>query len=182
MVTFRTKKLMVTMFAAVSLLFVANGATAELQAAEVKQPAGSKSHKLPATLETTQWGWLDPNEPPKLTVDSGDTVSIETMMHSHNKIQPGTTMEEIVALRKAKPGKACQWHRPQRPRAAERRVQRFHGAGVNSSALEERLEHGSERAPGRKHHLHSGLSQGRARMDRRLALSPGKRRGQPHGS
>ena len=104
MVTFRTKKLMVTMFAAVSLLFVANGATAELQAAEVKQPAGSKSHKLPATLETTQWGWLDPNEPPKLTVDSGDTVSIETMMHSHNKIQPGTTMEEIVALRKANPG------------------------------------------------------------------------------
>ena len=56
MVTFRTKKLMVTVFAAVSLLFVANGATAELQAAEVKQPAGSKSHKLPATLETTQWG------------------------------------------------------------------------------------------------------------------------------
>src|SRR5207247_4885271 len=104
MVTFRTKKLMVTVFAAVSVLFVANGATAELQAAEAKQQAGSKSHKLPATLETTQWGWLDPNEPPKLTVDSGDTVSIETMMHSHNKIQPGTTMEEIVALRKANPG------------------------------------------------------------------------------
>src|SRR5437762_2896584 len=179
MVTFRTKKLMVTMFAAVSLLFVANGATAELQAAEVKQPAGSKSHKLPATLETTQWGWLDPNEPPKLTVDSGDTVSIETMMHSHNKIQPGTTMEEIVALRKANAGG---WHRPQRPRAAERRGQRFHGAGVNSSALEERLEHGSERASGGKHDLYPGLSQGRPCLDRRLALSPGKRRGQPHGS
>ena len=104
MVNFRTKKLMVTVFAAVSLLFVANGATAELQAAEAKQQAGSKRHKLPATLETTQWGWLDPNESPKLTVDSGDTVSIETMMHSHNKIQPGTTMEEIVALRKANPG------------------------------------------------------------------------------
>ena len=25
-------------------------------------------------------------------------------MHSHNKIQPGTTMDEIVALRKANPG------------------------------------------------------------------------------
>jgi acetamidase/formamidase len=37
-------------------------------------------------------------------VDSGDIVSIETMMHSHNKIQPGTTMDEIVALRKANPG------------------------------------------------------------------------------
>jgi hypothetical protein len=28
-------------------------------------------------------------EPPKLTVDSGDTVSIETMMHSHDKVRPG---------------------------------------------------------------------------------------------
>jgi acetamidase/formamidase len=78
-----------------------------LQAGEAKpQPAKAqpKQHKLPATLETTQWGWLDPNEPPKLTVDSGDIVSIETMMHSHNKIQPGVSMEEIVALRKANPG------------------------------------------------------------------------------
>jgi hypothetical protein len=27
---------------------------------------GGTFHALPATLETTQWGWLDPNEPPKL--------------------------------------------------------------------------------------------------------------------
>jgi len=66
--------------------------------------SGGKYHVLPATLETTQWGWLDPNEPPKLVVNSGDVVAVETMMHSHNKIQPGTTMEEIVALRKANPG------------------------------------------------------------------------------
>ena len=65
---------------------------------------GGKYHVLPATLETTQWGWLDPKEPPKLTVNSGDTVAIETMMHAHNKIQPGTTMDEIVTLRKANPG------------------------------------------------------------------------------
>src|SRR5215831_13967140 len=65
---------------------------------------GGKYHVLPATLETTQWGWLDPNEPPKLVVNSGDVVAVETMMHSHNKIQPGTTIEEIVALRKANPG------------------------------------------------------------------------------
>src|SRR5437667_97297 len=65
---------------------------------------GGKYHVLPATLETTQWGWLDPKEPPKLVVNSGDTVAVETMMHAHNKIQPGTTMEEIVALRKANPG------------------------------------------------------------------------------
>jgi acetamidase/formamidase len=65
---------------------------------------GGKYHVLPATLDTTQWGWLDPKEPPKLVVNSGDTVAIETMMHSHNKIQPGTTMDEIVALRRANPG------------------------------------------------------------------------------
>jgi hypothetical protein len=56
--------------------------------------AQGKHHNLPATLETTQWGWLDPKEPPKLTVNSGDTVSIETMMHSHNKVRDGITMEE----------------------------------------------------------------------------------------
>ncbi|HZV97195.1 MAG TPA: acetamidase/formamidase family protein, partial [Candidatus Nitrosocosmicus sp.] len=65
---------------------------------------GGKFHALPATLETTQWGWLDPKEPPKLVVNSGDTVAVETMMHAHNKITPGTTMDEIVALRKANPG------------------------------------------------------------------------------
>src|SRR5438270_1196712 len=65
---------------------------------------GGKHHRLPATLETVQWGWLDPKEPPKLTINSGDTVSIETMMHSHDKVQPGITMEQIVELRKANPG------------------------------------------------------------------------------
>ena len=66
--------------------------------------SGGTFHVLPATLETTQWGWLDPAEPPKLVVSSGDTVAVETMMHAHNKIQPGTTMDEIIALRKANPG------------------------------------------------------------------------------
>ena len=68
-----------------------------------KVPQG-KSHSLAATLDTVQWGWLDPREKPRLTIDSGDTVSIETMMHSHDKIQPGTTIEQAVELRKANPG------------------------------------------------------------------------------
>ena len=63
-----------------------------------------KHHTLAATLETVQWGWLDPAEKPKLTVESGDTISIETMMHSHDKIRPGITMEDAIALRKANPG------------------------------------------------------------------------------
>src|SRR2546428_6892574 len=66
--------------------------------------AGGKFYVLPATLETTQWGWLDPKEPPKLTINSGDTVAIETMMHSHNAVQPGTTLDDIVKLRLANPG------------------------------------------------------------------------------
>jgi acetamidase/formamidase len=63
-----------------------------------------KHHTLGATLETVQWGWLDPREKPKLTIDSGDTVSVETMMHSHDKVQPGMTIEQAVELRKANPG------------------------------------------------------------------------------
>ena len=63
-----------------------------------------KHHTLPATLETVQWGWLDPREKPKLTVNSGDTVSMETMMHAHDKVQPGMTIEQAVELRKANPG------------------------------------------------------------------------------
>jgi acetamidase/formamidase len=68
-----------------------------------RAPAG-KHHTLAATLDTVQWGWLDPQEKPKLTVNSGDTISIETMMHSHDKVQPGITMEQVVELRKANPG------------------------------------------------------------------------------
>src|SRR5205823_5311414 len=66
--------------------------------------AGGKFYVLPATLDTTQWGWLDPKEPPKLVVNSGDTVAIETMMHAHNAVQPGTTLDDIVKLRLANPG------------------------------------------------------------------------------
>src|SRR5207249_4612445 len=63
-----------------------------------------KHHSLAATPESVQWGWLDPKEPPKLTIDSGDTVSIETLMHAKDQIQKGVTMEKIVELRKANPG------------------------------------------------------------------------------
>jgi acetamidase/formamidase len=83
----------VTLAIALGALFAAGSALAQ-----------GKHHNLPATLETVQWGWLDPKEPPKLTINSGDTVSIETMMHAHDKVKPGVTMDELVALRKANPG------------------------------------------------------------------------------
>jgi acetamidase/formamidase len=63
-----------------------------------------KHHVLKATPQNVQWGWLDPKEPPRLTIESGDTVSVETMMHSMDQIQKGVSMEKIVELRKANPG------------------------------------------------------------------------------
>src|SRR5919197_4035319 len=66
--------------------------------------AAGKHHVLKATPESVQWGWLDPKEPPKLTIASGDTVSIETLLHSRDQITKGVSMEKIVELRKANPG------------------------------------------------------------------------------
>jgi acetamidase/formamidase len=63
------------------------------------------THLLPATPETVQWGWFDNAEPPVLTVRSGDTVVMETMMHSHNQIVPGVSIDEIKALRVNNPGR-----------------------------------------------------------------------------
>ncbi|HMF47448.1 MAG TPA: acetamidase/formamidase family protein [Candidatus Saccharimonadales bacterium] len=103
MITFRWRNPVIKALVVLSSLLAAILTVGVLQAAEAK-PQAPKRHKLAATLETVQWGWLDPNEGPKLMVNSGDIVSIETMMHAHDKIQPGTTMEDIVALRKANPG------------------------------------------------------------------------------
>ncbi|HEV2055146.1 MAG TPA: acetamidase/formamidase family protein [Methylomirabilota bacterium] len=110
MLKLRTRKALVASIAALALLLTAGLYAIAQQAMEESKRdrtvgvPGGKYYLLPATLETTQWGWLDPNEPPKLVVKSGDTVAVETMMHAHNKVQPGTTMEEIIALRKANPG------------------------------------------------------------------------------
>ncbi len=93
--------------AAVMLILVLGAtlcALAQTSKPKAKPDAGGKSHVLRATKETTQWGWLDPKEEPKLTVESGDTISVETMYHSEDAIQPGKTMDEIVKLRLANPG------------------------------------------------------------------------------
>jgi len=66
--------------------------------------AAPKHHQLKATPETVQWGWLDPKEPPKLSIESGDIVSVETLMHAKDQIQKGVSIEKIVELRKANPG------------------------------------------------------------------------------
>src|SRR5215470_2972491 len=68
-------------------------------------PNGKRMHLLPATLETTQWGWFDNAQPPVLRINSGDMVALETMMHSHNQVVPGTTIEQIKKLRTDYPGR-----------------------------------------------------------------------------
>src|SRR5689334_13709966 len=64
-----------------------------------------KVHVLPATLGTTQWGWFNNAQEPVLRINSGDTVVLETMMHSHNQVIPGTTIEQIKKLRTDYPGR-----------------------------------------------------------------------------
>src|SRR5260370_31038681 len=103
LITAREKSVMLHRRFPMYTLFIAAAALAASGTVPAQQKGG-KHHTLAATLETVQWGWLDPNEPPKLRIKSGDTVSIETMMHAHAKVKPGTTMDEIVALRKATPG------------------------------------------------------------------------------
>lgn len=85
------------------LAFAASSAAAQSLTTASRLPG--KVHLLPATLETTQWGWFDNAQVPVLTIDSGDTVVLETMMHSHNQVVPGRTIEEIKKLRTDHPGR-----------------------------------------------------------------------------
>ena len=94
-----------------SLLLVAAGLLAvvpqraDAQAVVVASGVKGKVHLLPATLETTQWGWFNNAQAPVLRIDSGDTVVLETMMHSHNQVVPGATIEQIKKLRTDFPGR-----------------------------------------------------------------------------
>ncbi|MEO8038830.1 MAG: acetamidase/formamidase family protein [Betaproteobacteria bacterium] len=60
---------------------------------------------LPASEETVQWGWFDNAEAPRARIRSGDTVVMETMMASLNKILPGVPVDEITRLRVDYPGR-----------------------------------------------------------------------------
>src|SRR5215211_8378360 len=78
-------------------LLVAGGlATTGVSAESVVPASGTQGavHILPATMETTQWGWYDNAQKPVLTVKPGDTVIMETMMHFHDQFMPGKTRSE----------------------------------------------------------------------------------------
>ena len=98
-----TKLHTIALALATGALLTAGAAFAQSVTLASKYPG--KVHLLPATLETTQWGWFDNAQPPVLTIDSGDTVVMETMMHSHNQVVPGKTIEDIKKLRTDNPGR-----------------------------------------------------------------------------
>lgn len=98
---FKERNLMFSL--AICGLLAANAVVAQTPALASKYPG--TVHLLPATLETTQWGWFDNAQPPVLTVNSGDTVVMETMMHAHNQVVPGKTIEELKKLRTDNPGR-----------------------------------------------------------------------------
>jgi acetamidase/formamidase len=68
------------------------------------QKSTGKHYVLSANKDTVQWGWYDAAEKPKLVVNSGDTISIETWLHGMDEIKPGVAMDEIVKLRLANDG------------------------------------------------------------------------------
>ncbi len=61
---------------------------------------------IPSTPETVDLGRFDPQRPPIVTIDSGDIVVYEhTWTHFLNRLQPGVTIDELGALRRAGAGR-----------------------------------------------------------------------------
>lgn len=98
-----TKLHTISLALAAGTLLAAGAAFAQSVTLASKYPG--KVHLLPATLETTQWGWFDNAQAPVLTINPGDTVVMETMMHAHNQVVPGKTIEELKKLRTDNPGR-----------------------------------------------------------------------------
>jgi acetamidase/formamidase len=91
-------------------LLVAAGLMGPAAGAETMVPASGAQgtvHILPATMETTQWGWYDNAQKPVLTVKPGDTVIMETMMHFHDQFMPGKTLADLAKIRAANPGRGA---------------------------------------------------------------------------
>ncbi len=67
--------------------------------------AKNKTYILPATPATSQWGVFNSSQAPVLKIKSGDSVVIETMAASDNQVVPGTTIDQIVKIQNAIPGR-----------------------------------------------------------------------------
>lgn len=58
-----------------------------------------KVHKLMATPQTVHTGFFDASLPPVLTIESGDTVILSTMMLLDGQLRCGMTLEELLTKR-----------------------------------------------------------------------------------
>ena len=72
-------------------LFMILGGTAMAQ--------GGKTHKLMASLQTVHTGFFDGEIPPVLTIESGDTVVMNSMWLMDGQLRCGMTLEELIAKR-----------------------------------------------------------------------------------
>lgn len=64
-----------------------------------------KKYILPDTPMTSQWGVFNNAEQPVLSIQSGDTVDIETVAAAANQVVPGTTIEQIIQMNTAVKGR-----------------------------------------------------------------------------
>ena len=63
-----------------------------------------RAHRIPSDAQTVVQGLLDPRRAPIATVDSGDVLIYEnTWTHFLNRLQPGVSIAELAALRRAQP-------------------------------------------------------------------------------
>jgi acetamidase/formamidase len=58
-----------------------------------------KTHKLMASLQTVHTGFFDGEIPPVLTIESGDTVVMNSMWLMDGQLRCGMTLEELIAKR-----------------------------------------------------------------------------------
>ena len=98
-------KLAPAIFAGTLLVISHGAATAQTVVVATGTPA--KVHLLPATMETTQLGWYDNAQKPVLTIKPGDSVVMETMMHFHDRLVPGATLEMLLKIRQELQGRGA---------------------------------------------------------------------------
>ena len=101
-----TQHAMAVGFAGALLAGLHGGAMA--QSVAVATGTAGKVHLLPSTMETTQLGWYDNAQKPALTINPGDTVVMETMMHFHDQLVPGgATLDGLAKIRADNPGRGA---------------------------------------------------------------------------
>lgn len=69
--------------------------------AEILPAQSCKLHKLVATTQNVHTGFFDSTIPPVLTIESGDTVVLNTLMLMDNQLRCGMSFEELLRTRQS---------------------------------------------------------------------------------